>query len=205
MFLYHYLCFLYDVIMVRVFFILLSIPILSFITPVTGQINWLTWEEAQAKNAKEPRKIIVDVYTQWCGWCKKMDKETFAHPDIVKYINKHYYAIKFDAETKTDIQFKDNVYQFVRSGNSGYHQLAAEITFGKLSYPTIVFLDEKLTVLQPIPSYKDPVALDKILKFFAEDYYQTTPWKKYEEMYNSKTLAPTQKTAVPVQNVKSGS
>ena len=204
MFLYHYLCLLSDVIMLRVLFILISIPILSSITPVVGQINWLTWEEAQAKNAKEPRKFIVDVYTQWCGWCKKMDKETFAQPDIVKYINKHYYAIKFDAETKTDILFKDQTYQYLRSGNSGYHQLAAELTFGKLSYPTIVFLDERLNVLQPIPGYKDTASLDKILKYFAEDYYKTTPWKKYEEMYNTKSMAPAGKTGVPVQTVKSG-
>ena len=70
----------------------------------------------------------------------------------------------------------------MKTGQSGYHELAAEITFGKLSYPTIVFLDEKLNVIQPIPGYKDPTSLDKILKYFAEDYYKTTPWKKYEQM-----------------------
>jgi thioredoxin-related protein len=155
-----------------------SVPV-----PVYAQIQWLTWEEAQLRNQKEPRKFIVDVYTQWCGWCKKMDKATFQQPDIAAYINKKYYAIKFDAETRTDIRFKDRDFKYVRSGTSGYHELAAEITFGKLSFPTIVFLDEQLNVLQPISGFRDPMALDKIMKYFAEDYHKTTPWKKYEEMY----------------------
>lgn len=169
--------------MMRVLSIAFLLPLLSLISPVSGQVNWLTWEDALAKNQKEPRKFIVDVYTQWCGWCKKMDKATFDQPDISKYINNNYYPVKFDAETKTDINFNNRVFKYVRSGASGYHELASEITFGKLSYPTIVFLDEKLNVIQPIPGYKDPASLDKIMKYFAEDYYKTTPWKKYEEMY----------------------
>ncbi len=182
------------VMMFRVLLSLVFIPFLSLLTPVAAQVNWLTWEEAQARNKKEPRKFIVDVYTQWCGWCKKMDKETFDNADITKYINKNFYAVKFDAETKSDINFNNKVYSYIKSGSGGYHQLASEITFGKLSYPTIVFLDEKLNVLQPIPGYKDIMSLDKIMKYFAEDYYKTTPWKKYEEMYNLK------QTPVPVKS-----
>ena len=168
--------------MIRIFCILtLLISSGSWLT-ADAQINWLSWEEAQAKNQTEPRKFIVDVYTQCCGWCKKMDKATFQQSEISSYINKHYYAIKFDAETKSDINFKNKVFKYVRTGGSGYHELAAEITFGKLSYPTIVFLDENLNVIQPIPGYKDPYSLDKIMKYFAENYYKTTPWKKYEQM-----------------------
>ncbi len=191
-FLYHYLCQAIEimVLMMRVLSVAFLLPFLSLIVPVTGQINWLTWEEAQAKNQKEPRKFIVDVYTQWCGWCKKMDKATFDQPHISKYVNSNYYAVKFDAEMKTDINFNNRIYKFIRTGSSGYHELASEITFGKLSYPTIVFLDEKLNVIQPIPGYKDPASLDKILKYFAEDYYKTTPWKKYEMMYSDQPPTP---------------
>ena len=182
--------------MIRTLFILTIFICSGIFLSAHAQINWLSWEEAQAKNKSEPRKFIVDVYTQWCGWCKKMDKATFQQPDISSYINKNYYAVKFDAETKNDIQFKDKTFKYVRQGSSGYHQLAAEITFGKLSYPTLVFLDESLNVIQPIPGYKDPTSLDKIMKYFAEDYYKTTPWKKYQEM------CPQQKTAVPATPVR---
>lgn len=173
--------------LIRVGTLLIVLVASGNFSPASAQeINWLTWEEAQAKNAKEPRKIIVDVYTQWCGWCKKMDKATFEEPQISKYINQNYYAVKFDAETKEDITFNSRVFKYVKSGTSGYNELAVEITFGKLSYPTIVFLDENLDVIQPIPGYKDPASLDKIMKYFAEDYYKSMPWKKYEEMYLAK-------------------
>lgn len=161
---------------------------------VAGQVQWQTWEDAQARNAREPRKFIVDVYTQWCGWCRKMDRSTFDDPEISEYINKHYYAVKFDAETKTDIQFKDKGYKYVRSGSTGYHELAAELTFGRMSFPTIVFLDEKLNVIQPIPGYKDPVQLDMIMRYFAEDYFKSMPWKKFSDLYTQGNLAPLPKT-----------
>ncbi|MEO7926738.1 MAG: DUF255 domain-containing protein [Saprospiraceae bacterium] len=169
--------------MIRVFSILSFIVVLMSSRPATAQIKWLTWDEAQAKNQHEPKKIVVDVYTQWCGWCKKMDKATFEEPKISAYINKHYYPVKFDAETKEDITFKGKVYKFVHTGPSGYHELAQEILMGRFSYPTLVFLDEQMNVIQPIPGYQDPASLDKIMKYFAEDFYKTTPWKKYDEMY----------------------
>ena len=172
--------------LIRDFAFLFVLLFVSLSTPAKAQqIQWLTWEDAQARNAQEPRKFMVDVYTQWCGWCKKMDKATFEEPKISEYINQNYYPVKFDAETKEDITFNNRVYKYVRSSTSGYNELAVELTFGKLSYPTIVFLDEKMTVIQPIPGYKDPQSLDKIMKYFAEDYYKTIPWKKYEEMYIS--------------------
>ena len=176
--------------MVRFFFGVLFLFAVLWTSESSAQIQWLTWEEAQAKNQKEPRKFIVDVYTQWCGWCKKMDKATFGQAEISSYINSNYYPVKFDAETKEDISFKGKVYKYVRQGTTGYHQLAAEIMFGKLSYPTIVFLDEQLNVIQPIPGYQDPGSLDKIMKYFAENYYKTTPWKKYEQMCQPQSTQP---------------
>ncbi len=185
-FIYCYICtpVTFDLTMIRILLLIILLPLLSAINPALGQINWLTWEEAQAVNQKKPRKIMVDVYTEWCGWCKKMDVETFAQKEVCDYINEHYYAVKFDAGMKEDIELKGKVYKYVKTTRGGYHELASEIMFGKLSYPTIVFMDEDFNILQPLPGYKDPASLDKIMKYFAEDYYQTTPWKKYEEMYN---------------------
>src|SRR5688572_9227280 len=202
LFLYHYLWQTRLTLMTRILLILFLFITLGISIPVSAQVKWLSWEDAQAKNKVEPRKFIVDVYTNWCGWCKKMDVATFQKQDISSYINSNYYAVKFDAETKSDIHFKDKTFKFVRQGSSGYHQLAAEITFGKLSYPTIVFLDENLDVIQPIPGYQDPTSLDKIMKYFAENYYKTTPWKKYQEMCTQPTEKPAAKTATPTLPVR---
>ncbi len=147
--------------------------------PANAQVNWISWEEAQVKNQSEPRKFIVDVYTQWCGWCKKMDKATFENPSVAEYLNTNYYPIKFNAEQRSDIKIQDKTYQYVGNQGSGYHQLAAKITFGRLSYPTVVFLDEDMKVIQPLPGFQEAPELQKMMKYFAEDHHKTTPWTKY--------------------------
>lgn len=146
-------------------------------------IEWVTWEELQIKMQDEPRKVVVDVYTEWCSWCKKMDAATFQQEHIANYLNENYYAVKFDAEYKEDIVFKEKTYQFVNSGRRGYHQLAAEITNGRLSFPTLVFLDEELNVIQPIPGYKDPMVFEQIVTYFANDMHKRKPWSAYQRDY----------------------
>ncbi len=154
---------------------------LSFVVLLSAQstVKWLTWEEAVSLSKHEPRKFFVDVYTDWCGWCKKMDKATFENPAVASYLNSHYYPIKFNAEQRTEIKIHDKTYQYVGNAGRGYHQLAAEITFGKLSYPTVVFLDENMKVIQPLPGFKEAPEFQMMMKYFAEDHHKTTPWTKY--------------------------
>ena len=160
--------------------------VMGFISTGLAQstIQWLTWEEAIEMNEKEPRKVIVDVYTDWCGWCKKMDKATFQHPSVVQYVNEHYYAIKFNAEQREAIEINDKVYEYVRKGPRGYHELAAQITYGRLSFPTIVFLNENMDVIQPIPGFKSHEDFQMIMEYFGNDYHKNTPWKKFAANYS---------------------
>lgn len=151
-------------------------------------IQWLSWEEMMIMQEREPRKIIIDVYTDWCKWCKVMDEKTFNKKDIANYINDHYYAIKFDAEYKKAITFKGKEYKYVKSGRRGYHELAGAITQGRLSFPTTVFLDEDLNVIQPIPGYQDADAMELIITYFAGNYYKDTPWNTYTSLYKSKQI-----------------
>lgn len=152
-----------------------------------GKINWLTWEQALQKSKIQKKKLLVDVYTDWCGWCKRMDAATFQQEHIAKYVNEHYYAIKFDAEQKEDIVFNGKSYKFVKNGKRGYHELAAEITRGRLSYPTIVFLDENQSVIQPVPGYKSPEQFEQIITYFARNEHLKTPWESYQKAYQPLT------------------
>ncbi len=149
--------------------------------PILGQnkIKWMSWEEALEKSKKTKRKIFVDIYTDWCGWCKKMDKTTFSDERIVKYINKHYYAIKLDAEFKNEILFNGQSYQYTKYGNRGYHELATMLLNGKMSFPSMVFLDEKFTLIQAIPGYQDEINFLMITTYFGRNAHKNTPWQKY--------------------------
>ena len=147
------------------------------------KINWLTWEEAIAKNKEEPKKILVDIYTDWCGWCKRMDTGTFQKKHIARYVNENYYAVKFNAEQKEEILFKEKIYGYTDNGRRGYHELAAELTAGMLSYPTTVFLDEKMEVIQAIKGYKDPLSFEQIATYFGGDFHRKTPWENYQRVY----------------------
>src|SRR5690606_16504737 len=90
-----------------------------------AKLQWYSMEEAVKLNEKNPKKFFIDVYTDWCGWCKVMDQRTFSHPVIASLINKYYYPVKLNAEQKQDIVLGDKTYKFVAQGSRGYHELAA--------------------------------------------------------------------------------
>jgi thioredoxin-related protein len=153
------------------------------VTQPVQEIQWLTWEQAVELHQKEPRKIILDVYTDWCGWCKRMEQNTFGHELISSYINEHFYAVKFNAERQEDILFRGIAYKYVSTGKRGYHEFAAKITQGRLSYPSTVFLNEQLEIIQSIPGYREPHEFEVILTYFARDQHLQTPWETYQRSY----------------------
>lgn len=151
-----------------------------------AKINWISFEEAIEKNKKNPKKIFVDLYTNWCTWCSRMEKVTFENPVIAEYINENFYAVKFDAETKQDIFFKDQRYHFVPDATTnGVHGMALHLTRGRLNYPSVIFLDEAMENPQPVPGFQNPVVMDKLLKFFGEDFYKQVDWGLFNQIYQS--------------------
>ena len=104
------------------------------------EVNWIGFEEALELNKKSPKPILVDLYTDWCGWCKRMDATTYKNKVIVDYINENYYAVKMDGEGRGDINYQGKTFKFVQQGRSKYHELAAAILKGKMSYPSTCLL-----------------------------------------------------------------
>ena len=129
--------------------------------------------------------MLLNVYTEWCYWCKRMDESTFNRKELSMYVNENFYPVKFDAEQKGDIEFKDKVYKYVKNSKRGYHEMAAELLNGRLSFPTLVFLNEQGEVIQSIVGYKDPAQFEQIVTYFAEDHYRKVPWSTYKKSYRS--------------------
>ena len=149
------------------------------------KITWLSWDEAALKMEKAPKKLLVDVYTDWCGWCKRMDQSTFVDPQVAQYLNENYYPVKFNAEQQQEILFNNKTYHFRKNGARGYHELAAEWLNNRLSFPTVVFLDESMNVIQPIPGYLEAPKMEAILNYFGTDSHKTTPWETYEKKFSN--------------------
>ena len=145
----------------------------------TGKIEWLTIEQAAARMEKEPRKVVIDVYTDWCGWCKKMDKETFTNPKVVELVNKHFYAVKLNAEGKEPITLGGHTFKYKDEYRS--HELAVALLQGQMSFPTTVYLDEKMNMLAPVPGYVNAENFSKILRYFGENHHKSMNFQEFEK------------------------
>lgn len=144
-------------------------------------ITWYTWEEAVKLSESNPKKLLIDVYTDWCGWCKKMDKETFTNPEIIKLVNKDFYAIKLDAEQKEDIVYKDFTFKFnPEHGRKGAHELAVSLLDGRMGYPSLVYLDENQNRITISPGYKVVDGLKQELEFISEGHYSTMTFEEFK-------------------------
>lgn len=132
---------------------------------LAADIVWMSWQEAVEANKKAPKKMIIDVYTDWCGWCKRMDATTFKDPKVTSYIAENFYAVKFDAEQKEDIVYDGNTFSFQRQGNRGVHTLAASLLDNRLSYPSVVYLNANMERIMISPGYKDADSMIKELKY----------------------------------------
>ncbi|MEN0049338.1 MAG: DUF255 domain-containing protein [Bacteroidota bacterium] len=152
-----------------------------FSVQLQGQetINWLSVSEIEEKLKQEPRKILVKIYQEDCVWCKRMDEETFNKSFIADYINEHFYAVALDAQSTEEILFNEKTYKFIKNGKRGHHELAAELTKGNLSYPSVVFLDEKLEVLQSVSGYKNHKLFQQIMAYYGKNYHKKVPWSSF--------------------------
>ena len=178
--------------MKKILFTLVIVLITFSAAAQKNKINWMSLEEAEAAQATAPKKIMMDVYTSWCGPCKMLDKNTFQNPDVVKYVNEHYYAVKFNAEGNEKINFKSYVFENPdydpgRSGRNAQHELAGALKI--TAYATIVFFNENGDTLLPVPGYKTPNQLELYLKLFYNDDHQSIntqeQWDDYQKDFVS--------------------
>jgi thioredoxin-related protein len=169
---------------------IVAFTVLATYNSIAQEINWVTFDEAIALQKKAPKKIMMDVYTNWCGPCKMLDKNTFQNADVAEYVNKHYYAVKFNGEGNETVTYKDNTF-----GNPNYnpananrrnsaHQLASYLQIG--AYPTIVFFDETAEVITPLRGYQTPPQLELYLKMFkADEHKNITTQEEFNTYYGA--------------------
>lgn len=160
----------------------LSVPIFS-----QEKVIWYSIEEAEKKMSESSRPLFIDTYTDWCGWCKKMDMDTFTHPVIAEILNKYFYPVKFDAEGEESVTFLGQT--FINDGKAGKaHQLAVTLLQGQLAYPTVVILtpvDDKIYV-SPIPGYKEPKEMELLLSYFSDSSNRDKDFEVFQGNFKSR-------------------
>jgi len=156
----------------------------------SGAFKWYTVNESLVLHETTKKKVFIDVYTTWCGPCKMLDANTFSDPVIKKLLEQHFYPTKFNAESGDTIIFKGQTFinkNYTPQPRKSTHDFAIYIasTQQGLGYPTLVFLDEELNMIQPISGYIGPAQLEPILSFFGTNAYKDTTWEIYLSTFKS--------------------
>ena len=158
------------------------------------QVEWKTIEQAAKTDSKSNTKLyFVDFYTSWCGWCKKMDRETFTDPTVALILNKYYIPVKFDAEGNSEFTWRGNKYSNVATapGNRpSTHSFAKKVLGAKMGFPSFGLFktdQAQLTVLQGYQSASDLVV---ILWYFASGDNKRYAFDNYSKIFD-KEIRPT--------------
>lgn len=123
--------------------IILLYPLLHF-----GQerINWVSFTQLDSLLSIAPRETMIFMHTDWCSYCRKMEQEIFTKKDIIELINKHYYAVRLDAESIQEISFDQSIWQpkSKKKKAGRYHPLALQLLQGRnIVFPSILRLDKE--------------------------------------------------------------
>ncbi|MBY0477585.1 MAG: DUF255 domain-containing protein [Chitinophagaceae bacterium] len=167
---------------VPIFSVILFLLFSSFqLNTPKEKLQWLSLEEAEQKIKQEPRPLLIDLYTDWCGWCKVMDRKTYSSQDLIKYLNEKFYVVKLNAESKKDITWKGKVYSF----NPAYktHDIAIALTNGELAYPSTVIVPVDEDIPQAISGMLEVKEMEMITKYFGEKKYGKVAFDDYAKTF----------------------
>lgn len=147
------------------------------------KIQWLTVKEVSQKMKEEPRLVLIDLYTNWCYWCKVMDKKTYNNDKVIAYINKNFYAVKLNAESKETIEWENK--KFIYNPGNKVNDFALYLSNGQLSFPTTVIFPQIDKDPAAIPGFMTPKEMESILKYFGEGLYKTQNYQEFSRTFTT--------------------
>ena len=133
------------------------------------ELKWRKFDTGIAEAKKAKKKILVDVYTDWCKWCKKLDAEVYTDAKVVDYVNKNYIPIKINGESKEKL-----VYKGESTTEAGLSQM-----FGVTGFPTILFLDSNGDAINKLGSFVPADQFLPIIQYIGGDHYKKISFDEF--------------------------
>ena len=148
-----------------------------------GLVKWLTFKEAQEKNKLVQKPFLVDIYTDWCGWCRHMMKTTYSNEGLAAYINNNFYPVKFDAETKDTIEYNGKIYKPLSKEPKTPHELAVKFLGNSLSYPSTMFITNNFEYNLLTQGFLEDKKIEPVLVFMVENVWRTTSFDEFNKHF----------------------
>ncbi|HLP18497.1 MAG TPA: thioredoxin family protein [Bacteroidota bacterium] len=145
----------------------------------SATVSAQTWESFNAgmEKAKAQKKtVLVDIYTDWCSWCKKMDANVYTDAKVKDYLKKKYTIIKLNAESTTPIMYK------------GKQMSPAEFAqgMGVTGYPATLFMKSNGDGITLVPGYAEAPKFLEILTYIGENRWERQKFEDYLKEIGSK-------------------
>lgn len=139
-------------------FFVLTCFMLFFAGSSSSPVNWKTsYGDGLTSSGKDGKNLFLMFYTNWCGYCRKMDKETFSNQNVADLINQNFTPVRIncDKEEKTCATYSVN------------------------GYPTIAFADSKGKLLRMAPGFLPPDRMLPVLKYMDSGAYKDMDFTTY--------------------------
>lgn len=149
-----------------------------------GLVKWLSFEEAQEKNKILEKPFLIDLYTDWCGWCKHMMRTTYSNEGIASYINTHFYPIKFNAEGKDTLLYNGVTYKPTSAAPRTPHELALKFLGSSLSYPSTLFVTNQFQYNLLSQGYLEDKKIEPLLVFMVENAWRNVSYDEFSIQFN---------------------